>query len=79
VALDRTSCSGLFANQLRVLLTVAAYAILQELRTRLRGTELARAQVHRLRLCLLRIGARIERSVRSAPRNVGTVWSHTSS
>jgi hypothetical protein len=64
VALDRTSCSDFYANQLRVLLAAAAYAILQELRTRLRGTELARAQVQRLRLCLLRIGARIERSVR---------------
>ena len=64
VALDRTSCSDFYANQLRVLLAAAAYAILQDLRTRLRGTELARAQVHRLRLCLLRIGARIERSVR---------------
>jgi hypothetical protein len=64
VALDRTSCSDFYANQLRVLLAAAAYAILQELRTRLRGTELARAQVHRLRLCLLRIGARIEASVR---------------
>ncbi|MHC4816426.1 MAG: transposase [Planctomycetota bacterium] len=64
VALDRTSCTDFWANQLRVLLAAAAFAILQELRTRLRGTGLARAQVDRLRLCLLRIGARIERSVR---------------
>ena len=64
VALDRTSCSDFFANQLRVLLAAAAYAILQELRSRLSGTGLARAQVDRLRLCLLRIGARIQRSVR---------------
>lgn len=64
VALDRTSCTDFWANQLRVLLAAAAFAILQELRTRLRGTGLARAQIDRLRLCLLRIGARIERSVR---------------
>jgi hypothetical protein len=64
VALDRTSCTDFFANQLRVLLAAAAFAILQELRSRLQGTGLARAQVERLRLCLLRIGARIERSVR---------------
>lgn len=64
VALDRTSCSDFYANQLRVLLAAAAYAILQELRTRLKGTGLARAQVDRLRLCLLRIGARIERTAR---------------
>jgi hypothetical protein len=56
VALDRTSCTDFWANQLRVLLAAAAFAILQELRTRLRGTGLARAQVDRLRLCLLRIG-----------------------
>ncbi len=64
VALDRTSCTDFWANQLRVLLAAAAFAILQELRSRLRGTSLARAQIERLRLCLLRIGARIERSVR---------------
>jgi hypothetical protein len=64
VALDRTSCTDFFANQLRVLLAAAAFAILQELRSRLQGTGLARAQVERIRLCLLRIGARIERSVR---------------
>jgi len=64
VALDRTSCTDFWANQLRVLMAAAAFAILQELRTRLQGTGLARAQVERLRLCLLRIGARIERSVR---------------
>jgi hypothetical protein len=64
IALGRTSCTDFWANQLRVLMAAAAFAILQELRTRLRGTGLARAQVERLRLCLLRIGARIERSVR---------------
>jgi len=64
VALDRTSCTDFLANQLRVLMAAAAFAILQELRTRLRRTDLARAQVERLRLGLLRIGARIERSVR---------------
>lgn len=64
VALDQTSCTDFWANQLRVLMSAAAYAILQELRTRLKGTGLARAQVERLRLCLLRIGARIERSAR---------------
>ena len=64
VALDRTSCTDFWANQLRVLMAAAAFAILQELRTRLKGTGLARAQVERLRLCLLRIGARIERTAR---------------
>ena len=63
-SLDRTSCSDFWANQFRVLMAAAAFAILQELRTRLQGTGLARAQVDRLRLCLLRIGARIEASAR---------------
>jgi len=64
LAMDRTSCTSFWANQLRVLLAAAAYVLLQELRTRLRGTRLARAQVERLRLALLRIGGRITRSVR---------------
>jgi hypothetical protein len=71
VALDRTSCTDFWANQLRVLLAAAAFAILQELRSRLRGTGLARAQIERLRLCLLRIGARIERSVRRIVVHLG--------
>lgn len=64
IAMDRTSCTSFWANQFRVLLAATAYVLLQELRTRLRGTGLARAQVERLRLALLRIGGRITRSVR---------------
>ena len=37
VALDRTSCSRFLANQFRVLLAAAAYALLQELRPAARG------------------------------------------
>jgi DDE family transposase len=62
--IDRTSCSRFLANQLRVLLTAAAYVLLQELRRRAAGTGLARAQVSTLRERLLKLGARIERSVR---------------
>jgi len=62
--LDRTSCSRFLANQLRVLLTATAYALLQELRLRLKYTALATAQVGTLRLKLLKIGGRLERSVR---------------
>lgn len=57
--IDRTSCSRFWANQLRVLLTAAAYVLMQELRLRAAGTSLARAQVTRLRDCLLKIGARV--------------------
>ena len=62
--IDRTSCPRFLANQLRVLLTAAAYVLMQELRRRAAGTRLARAQVSTLRERLLKLGARIERSVR---------------
>jgi hypothetical protein len=62
--IDRTSCSCFLANQMRVLLTAAAYVLMQELRRRAAGTSLARAQVSTLRERLLKLGARIERSVR---------------
>lgn len=62
--IDRTSCSRFFANQLRVLLTAAAFVLMQELRLRAAGTKLARAQVSTLRDCLLKIGARVGSSVR---------------
>jgi len=64
VALDRTSCSRFRANQLRVLLTAAAYVLLQELRLAARGTAWGRAQVATLRLELLKIGAQLVSSVR---------------
>ena len=62
--IDRTSCSRFLANQLRVLLTAAAYVLMQELRLRAARTKLARAQVSTLRDALLKIGARVSTSVR---------------
>jgi len=62
--IDRTSCSRFLANQLRVLLTAAAYVLLQELRLRAARTKLARAQVSTLRDALLKIGTRVTASVR---------------
>jgi hypothetical protein len=56
---DRTSCSRFWANQLRVLLTAAAYGLLQELRRRAARTVRARAQVTTLRERLLKLGARV--------------------
>lgn len=64
LAMDRTSCMSFVANQLRVLMTATAYALFQELRFQLRSSELARAQTHTLRLALIKIGARVVRSVR---------------
>ena len=62
--IDRTSCTSFAANQLRVLMTAAAYILFQELRIHARHTSCARAQVTTLRLFLLKIGAWIESSVR---------------
>jgi hypothetical protein len=62
--IDRTSCTRFLANQLRVLLTAAAYVLMQELRLRARFTACARSQVDILRLRLLKLGAWVEASVR---------------
>ena len=62
--IGRTSCSDFWANQFRVLLTAAAYVLMQELRLHARGTDCARAQVGRLRERLLKLGARVLVSVR---------------
>src|ERR1700688_4203122 len=62
--IDRTSCTGFWANQFRVLLTAAAYVLMQELRLRAAGTACARAQVCMLRERLLKLGARVLVSVR---------------
>jgi len=68
LAMDRTSCSRFWANQFRVLLTAAAYVLLQELRRRAAGTACAHAQVSTLRERLLKLAVWGERSVR---RSVG--------
>ena len=62
--LDRTSCHRFRANQLRVLLTAAAYTLMQELRTRAAATSCARAQVSTLRERLLKLGVWVTCSVR---------------
>src|SRR5271167_924638 len=62
--IDRTSCSDFWANQFRVLLTAAAYVLMQELRLRAARTNCARAQVWTLRERLLKLGARVLVSVR---------------
>lgn len=62
---DRTSCHRLLANQFRLLLSSAAYVLVQALRRlALAGTDLARAQVGTLRLKLFKVAARVKVSVR---------------
>ncbi len=62
--IDRTSCQKFSPNQLRVLLTAAAYVLMQELRLRAADTACARAQVPWLRDRLLKLGVQVVRSVR---------------
>jgi len=62
--IDRTSCTSFGANQFRVLMTAAAYVLMQELRLRAARTKCARAQVGTLRERLLKLGAHVVRSVR---------------
>ena len=57
---DRTSCHRFLANQFRLLLSSAAYVLVQALRrTTLSGTELARAQAGTIRLKLFKVAARV--------------------
>ena len=62
--IDRTSCSKFLANQFRVLMTAAAYVLMQELRLRAARTACAQAQVWTLRERLLKLGAQVVVSVR---------------
>ncbi|HEX7013231.1 MAG TPA: IS1380 family transposase [Steroidobacteraceae bacterium] len=62
--IDRTSCTSFLANQLRVLITAAAYVLMQEVRLAAKGTSCERAQVSTLRDRLIKLGAWIETSVR---------------
>ncbi len=62
LCMDRTSCTSFLANQFRVLMTTAAFALFQEIRRR--STQLARATVSRLRLELIKLAARVTSSAR---------------
>ena len=62
--IGRTSCTSFWANPFRLLMTAAAYVLMQELRLRAARTDCARAQVCTLRERLLKLGARVVRSVR---------------
>jgi hypothetical protein len=62
--IDRTSSTRFWATQFRVLLTAAAYVLVQELRRHAARTVYARTQVSTLRERLLKIGVRVVASVR---------------
>ncbi len=70
---DRTSCHDFMANQFRLLLSAAAYVLMETLRrTALNNTELQHAQVGTIRLKLLKIGARVKTSVRRIVLHLAT-------
>jgi hypothetical protein len=74
---DRTSCHRFTANQFRVLLSAAAYVLVEHLRrVGLAGTELAKAQVTRIRLDLFKIGASIVVSARRVVLHLASGYPH---
>jgi hypothetical protein len=72
--MDRTSCSSFLANQFRVLLTLAAYILFQELRRRAAPTVCADAQVTTLRERLIKLAVWVERSVRRIVLHLPTTF-----
>jgi hypothetical protein len=70
---DRTSCHAFNANQFRLLLSSAAYVLMEALRRLgLKRTELSRAQVQTIRLKLFKIAARVKQSVRRVVFHLAT-------
>jgi hypothetical protein len=62
--IGRTSCSSFLANTFRVLLTAAAYVLMQEIRLHLSPTRHARAQVSTMREHFLKLGVQVIVTVR---------------
>ena len=72
---DRTSCHEFLANQFRLLLSTFAYVLVESLRREhLKGTELAQAQVHTIRLKLFKVAARVVVSVRRIAFHLATSY-----
>lgn len=72
---DRTSCSRFVANQVRVLMTAAAYVLYQEIRWRLRR-KLGNAQVGRMVTTLIKVSARIVESTRRVVLHLPAHFAH---
>jgi len=64
LAIDRMSCTSFKANQVRVMMSAAAYVVMQALRCRMSCTKIGRKQVGTLRLMLLKIAGKVRSSVR---------------
>lgn len=63
---DRTSCSKWWPNHLRLMLSSFAYILVEYIRENLLyATELAKAQVHTIRIKIFKIGGVIIRNTRA--------------
>lgn len=74
LGLDRTSCSAFQANAFRVLLTAAAYVLLQTLREPLAAVPGATLQVGTLRERILKLGTRVTVSARRIVLHLPTTF-----
>ncbi len=71
----RASCHAFAANQFRLLLSAAAYVLIEHLRrTALANTELATAQVDTIRLKLFKVAARVVISVRRVVLHLSSAY-----
>lgn len=76
---DRTSCHAWWANQFRVLLSSAAYCLIEAIRRKALGnTPFAKAQVTTIRLKLFKIGAIIIRNTRRVKFLLSSAYPHQS-
>ena len=64
LAMDRTSCSRFSANQFRLIMTLAAYVLIQSVAEHTSDLDLLKAQMATLRNRLLKIAVRVRSSVR---------------
>jgi hypothetical protein len=69
LSMDRLSCRRFTANAFRLVLTAVAHNLMRAYRQMLAGTELETASVETIRSRLIKIGARVRRTVRR-------VWVH---
>lgn len=72
LSMDRLSCRRFVANAFRLLLTAVAHNLMRAYRDMLAGTELETASIETIRSRLIKIGARVRRTVRR-------MWVHIAS
>lgn len=64
LSMDRTSCCSFLANQFRIIMTLAAYALMMTVSEHAASKEMQRATMGTLRIRLFKIAVRIKNSVR---------------